>query len=150
MKSVSLFVGVLMLLPIFASAQTAPAKCIQREDQIVQVPKIDGFVERIGGLDNLQGEWRLGGLAGKFKRVIISFESASDGLMALIDGLDKTSSSPKWGAISVCDTVRADTLFVKVIKTKDALYMRQGRSGGLELAQIENGKVGTFYSFFKN
>lgn len=149
MKVSALLFGAFMLLPLFASAQTTPAKCIQREDQMYEVPKIKGFVTKLGGIDNLQGEWRLGGLAGKFKRVIIAFESASDGLKALIDGLETTEGATRWGAISVCDTVRADTLQVKVLKTKDSLYMRRGASGGLELAQIQNGKVGNFYAFYK-
>lgn len=140
----------LVFTPFISFAQTATSsKCVQREDQMVDVPKIKGFVAKIGGIQNLEGDWKLGGFAGKFKRVIISFESASDGLKALIEGLE-TDGESKWGNIAVCDTVRADTLQVKVIKTKDALYMRQGSMGSLELAQIQNGKVGTFYSFYRN
>jgi hypothetical protein len=70
-------------------------------------------------------------------------------MKALIEGLDTEADTGSWGAISVCDTVRTDTLQVKVIKTKDALYMRKGSGNTLQLAQIQNGKVGTFYTFNK-
>jgi hypothetical protein len=146
-KKSLLLIAALMLVPLFASAQSA--KCVQREDQISDSPNIKNFVGRLGGIDNLQGDWRLGGMAGQFKRVVISFESASDGMKAQVIGLDGSTSEPAWGPISVCDTVRSDTLQVKVLTTKDSLYMRLGNAGSLQLAQIADGKVGSFYTFNK-
>lgn len=149
MKSkLTFIVALLTMVPLFSNAFSSPPKCVEREDHIRDVPKIQAFVKKMGGMAALEGDWKLGGLAGSFKRVIVSFESANSGLRAQIDGLDDVT--PKWGAIKICDTIRADTLFVQVLDTKDSLYIREGSSkGSMELAEIKDGKVGTFYSFYK-
>ncbi|KYG67102.1 hypothetical protein AZI86_08810 [Bdellovibrio bacteriovorus] len=143
----SIVAALMTLVPLFSNAAQTPAKCVEREDQIQDVAKIKNFVAKMGGMRAIEGDWKLGGLAGSFKRVIVSFESANDGLKAKIDGMDDVT--PTWGAIKICDTVRADTLFVQVIKTKDAIYIREGSKGSMQLAEIKDGKVGTFYSFYK-
>lgn len=142
----SIVAALITLAPLFSNAAQA-VKCVEREDQIQDVAKIKNFVAKMGGMRALEGDWKLGGLAGSFKRVIVSFESANDGLKAMIDGMDDVTA--KWGAIKICDTVRADTLFVQVIESKESLYIRQGSKGSMQLAEIKNGKVGTFYSFYK-
>jgi hypothetical protein len=142
--------AIILAAPLFSNAATIMVNnCVQREDQIVDVPSIKTFVAKVGGMDNLEGSWKLGGMAGALKRVVISFQSANDGMKALIEGLKTDEDASHWGAISVCDTVRNDTLQVKVLNTKDSLYMRKGSGNTLQLAQIQNGKVGTFYTFNK-
>ena len=125
----------------------AAANCITREDQLYSAPRIEALVNKVGGMRNLEGQWKLGGVEGNFKRVIINFDSKADGMRALIEGLDSVDSV--WAALTVCETNRDDVVHVKVHGQDDSLFMRGVSKSAIQIAQITNGKAGSFYTFNK-
>ncbi len=139
--------GVLLAAMTMMSAVAHAENCVTREDQIYTAPKIDAIVKKVGGMRNLEGQWKLGGMAGGFKKVLVSFLSQADGMKALVEGLEDVPD--EWGFLTVCETQRADVIHIRIQNAKDSLYMRAVSAKQIELAQISNGKVGKFYSFDK-
>lgn len=138
------------LLIFFLSFQVhAQTKCITREDQIYTSPVIEAVVKKLGGIQNLEGQWRLSGLSGAFKRVILSFKSEGDGLKGFVQGLDDETSGKSWAALKVCETSRADTVYIEIYGEKEQIFMSPVSSHTMRVAQISNGKVGSYFSFNK-
>ncbi len=139
--------GVLLAATTMMSAVAQAEKCVTREDQLYTAPRVEALVNKVGGMRNLEGQWKLGGIAGSFKKVLVSFLSQADGMKALVEGLDDVPNT--WAFLTVCETQRADVVHVRIQNSKDSLYMRGVSTRKIELAQISNGKVGTFYPFDK-
>lgn len=127
----------------------AQKKCITREDQVYTSPVIAAMVKKVGGIDNLEGHWRLGGIAGAIKRVVFSFKSEGDGFKGFVQGLDDNSSGKNWAALTICETSRTDVLHVVIRGETDSIYLAPVSTQTLRVTQISNGKVGSYYSFNK-
>lgn len=139
--------GVVLSAITMMSAAAHAEKCITREDQLYTAPRIEALVKKVGGIRNLEGQWKLGGLAGGFKKVLVNFVSKADSMQALVEGLDGVGAT--WGALTVCETQRPDVVHIRIYNESDSLYMRAVSTRKMELAQISNGRVGSFYSFDK-
>lgn len=127
----------------------AQKKCITREDQIYTSPIIESIVNKLGGIKNLEGQWRLSGLAGALKRVTISFKSEGDGLKGFVQGLDDDTSGKTWAALTICETVRPDTVFIRIHGEEEQIFMSPVSTRTMRIAQFSNGKTGSYYSFTK-
>lgn len=127
----------------------AQSKCITREDQIHTSPAITDVVKKLGGVANLEGSWHLGGLAGVIKRVVISFKSEGDGLKGFVEGLDSIGSGQSWAALTICETSRADTVMILIQGEKDYIFMTPSSVRAMYIAEVSNGKAGSYYLFNK-
>lgn len=132
---------------LLGSVQAGAAKCVKNERDLSKAPKVDQFVQHMGGIANLEGIWKLSGTAAIFREIVITFKSAADGLKAQIRGLGKPGSD--YGEIAVCETTVADTVRVDAPDAEKTLYMRTIDRDTIQLAEIDGGEVGLFYSFEK-
>lgn len=144
-KKIAQFVFLCLLLA--GSLQAGAASCVENERDLSKAPKVENFVQKMGGIANLEGIWKLKGTAALFKQVIITFKSAADGLKAQIRGLGKAGSD--FGEISVCETPAVNTVRVNAPDASKTLYMRTVDLNTIQLAEVSNGKIGSFYSFEK-
>jgi len=149
MKSLSYKCTASVLLSVVLSsfANASSTSCIQEASEIPNVPAIESFVNQMGGLQVLQGNWKLGGLAGDFEHVVVSFETSAQALSALVQGV--TGISAQWESISVCVTSEKGVLQVNVPVDQGSLLMKAGSKKTLQLAQVQNGVAGSFYTFEK-
>jgi len=134
-------------LILAGTLQANAGSCVSNERDVHESPKVEKFVSKMGGIANLEGVWKLSGTAAIFKKVVITFKSAADGLKAQIRGIGKPNS--EFGEISVCETQNSSTVRVNAPDAEKTLYMRAIDFNTIQLAEISNGKVGSFYSFEK-
>lgn len=149
MKIKSRYLVLIFATFVLTGLQAQSRTCITREDQLHTSPVISGVVKKLGGVKNLEGQWRLGGFAGAVKKVVLSFQSEGDGLKGHVAGLDGVVVNT-WTPITVCETSRTDTVMILIYGQKDYLFMTPISSRAMNVAQVSNGKAGSYYTFNKN
>lgn len=152
MESKSILKALVLVITLAASAQASAKstsiKCVDNERDFSKVPAVAKVVKSVGGINNLEGRWKLGGFEGNFANVTVDIRSSTAaGLEAQIKGLDGVPSD--FGSISVCNTTSSGTLQIKVVDAGQSLYMQAVSDDTIKLAQIQNGQVGSYHIFQK-
>ena len=134
-----------LMLGSMQSFAGSSSNCVSNERDISKVSAIQKFVNNLGGIAALEGQWKLSGIEAMFANVELYIKSGADGIKAEVTGLDGVK--PGYGAVTVCSTSTAGVLKVTV-NSKATLYMHQ-TNDGISIAQVKGNESPQYHNFTK-
>lgn len=132
----------IVLLSLVTSIPTLAEDCIRHQSQLDNHPAIKSTIDKMGGMEDLQGVWDLNILFAQ-KRII--FQNRPEGMKASVNGSE-------FASILICDQANSDALEIRILEkdgktTTQNVLVKPGKAGSMQVAAQES--QWKYYNFAK-